>query len=258
MTRPDSTSAGSTKPGSTGQVQTVIVADAAALALRTADEIALEIARKPNLSLLAATGNTPMGTYGELAARRASGTLEVSDLRVAQLDEYLGVSDDDPRSLYRWLERSLTGPLGVTPERLVRFHADARDPSADCRDFETHVTAWGGIDLAVLGLGPNGHLGFNEPPSPADAPTRVVDLTAESLESNAPYWNGLEVPRRAITAGMDLILASKRILLLVSGEHKRDILRRAMLGPITPDLPASLLRQANLTVIADRAAWGKA
>ena len=235
----------------------MIVADAAALALQAADEMALEMARKPSLSLLAATGNTPMATYGELASRRAAGTLDVSGLRVAQLDEYLGVSDEDPRSLYRWLERSLTAPLGVTPDRLVRFHANASDPNADCRDFESHLAGWGGIDLAVLGLGPNGHLGFNEPPSPADAPTRVVELTAESLESNAPYWNGLEVPRRAITAGMDLILASKRVLLLVSGEHKRGILRRALLGPITPDVPASLLRHANLTVIADRAAWGE-
>ena len=146
----------------------------------------------------------------------------------------------------------------MTPDRLVRFHANASDPNADCRDFESHLAGWGGIDLAVLGLGPNGHLGFNEPPSPADAPTRVVELTAESLESNAPYWNGLEVPRRAITAGMDLILASRRVLLLVSGEHKRGILRRTLLGPITPDVPASLLRHANLTVIADRAAWGEA
>jgi glucosamine-6-phosphate deaminase len=258
MTKPDSTGTDSTSSHLTGQLQTVIVTDATTLALRAADEIALEIARKPNLSLLAATGNTPMATYGELASRRAAGTLEVPNLRVAQLDEYLGVSDDDPRSLYRWLERSLTEPLGVTPERLLRFHADASDPNADCRNFETHIAGWGGIDLAVLGLGPNGHLGFNEPPSPTDAPTRVVDLTAESLESNAPYWNGLEVPRRAITAGMDLILASKRILLLVSGEHKRGILHRALLGPITSDVPASLLRGANLTVIADQAAWGEA
>jgi glucosamine-6-phosphate deaminase len=258
MTRPDSTGTNSTSTGLTGQVQTVIVTDAAALALRAANEIALEIARKPKLSLLAATGNTPMATYSELSSRRASGTLDVSGLRVAQLDEYLGVSDDDPRSLYRWLERSLTEPLGVTPDRLVRFHANASDPNADCLDFETHLAGWGGIDLAVLGLGPNGHLGFNEPPSPADAPTRVVDLTPESLESNAPYWNGLEVPRRAITAGMNLILASRRVLLLVSGEHKRGILRRALLEPITPDVPASLLRHANLTVIADQAAWGEA
>ncbi len=238
-------------------VQIIVVKNAAELALRAADEIVLEIAHKPDLCLLAATGNTPMGTYDELATRRAAGKLEVSKLRVAQLDEYLGVSDDDPRSLYRWLENSLTGPLGVTQDRIVRFHGNTTEPDADCRDFEASVARWGGIDLAVLGLGPNGHLGFNEPPSPAHAPTRTVNLTPESLESNAPYWNGLEVPRRAVTAGMKLILATKRVLLLVSGERKRDILRRSLLDPPTPDVPASLLRGAALTVIADRAAWGE-
>ena len=238
-------------------VRVIVVADAAELAQQAADEIALEIAAKPDLSLLAATGNTPMGAYAELAARRGAGTLETGRLRVAQLDEYLGVSDDDPRSLYRWLETSLTGPLGVTADRLIRFRGNAEDPDADCAAFDAAVAAWGGIDLAVLGLGPNGHLGFNEPPSTADAPTRVVTLTPASLESNAGYWGGLPVPHRAVTAGMDVILASKRVLLLVSGAHKREILHQTLEALITPDLPASLLRGAALTVIADAAAWGR-
>jgi glucosamine-6-phosphate deaminase len=238
-------------------VQIIVVENAADLAQRAANEIALEIALKPDICLLAATGNTPMGTYAELAARRAAGKLEVSKLRIAQLDEYLGVGDDDPRSLFGWLESSLSGPLGVTTERLVRFHGNAADADEDCRDFEAGIAAWGGIDLAVLGLGPNGHLGFNEPPSMPDSPTRALDLTPESLESNAPYWNGLAVPRRAVTAGMNLILASGRVLLLVSGTRKRDILRRTLLEPPTADVPASLLRGGNLTVIADRAAWGE-
>ncbi len=242
---------------SSANMRIVIVEDASALALRAADWIALEIARTPNLLLLAATGNTPMGAYAELASRRWAGTLETSRLRVAQLDEYLGLHDDDPRSLYRWLATSLTEPLGVTPDWIVRLHGDAEDSAEDCRAFDSRVADWGGIDLAVLGLGPNGHLGFNEPPSTPDAPTRTVDLTPESLESNAPYWGGLEVPRRALTAGMNLILASRRVLLLVCGERKRAILRRAMLEPPTPDVPASLLRGTNLTVIADRAAWGE-
>ena len=229
-------------------VQVIVVADARELALRAADQIALEIAAKPDLRLLAA--------YAELAARQSSGTLETSGLRVAQLDEYLGVGDDDPRSLYRWLETSLTGPLGVTRERLVRFAGNAADADADCAAFDAAIAAWGGIDLAVLGLGPNGHLGFNEPPSAADAPTRVVTLSPASLESNAGYWGGLDVPNRAVTAGMNLILSSKRVLLLVSGAHKHEILHRALTEPITPDLPASLLRCTTLTVIADEAAWG--
>lgn len=238
-------------------VRVIVVADAGELARKAADEIALEIAAKPDLTLLAATGNTPMGAYAELAKRRSAGTLETQGLRVAQLDEYLGVGDDDPRSLYRWLETSLTGPLGVTAERLIRFDGNAENPDADCRDFDSAVAKWGGIDLAVLGLGPNGHLGFNEPPSSADAPTRVVTLTRASLASNAGYWGGLPVPHRAVTAGMGLILSSRRVLLLVSGAHKREILRRTLTEPITPDLPASLLRRAALTVIADRAAWGE-
>lgn len=237
-------------------VQVIVVADAAELAARAADQIALEIASKPDLSLLAATGNTPMGAYAELAHRQSSGALNTSRLRVAQLDEYIGVGDDDPRSLYRWLETSLTGPLGVTAERLIRFSGNAQDPDADCAAFDAAVAAWGGIDLAVLGLGPNGHLGFNEPPSAADAPTRVLTLTPASLQSNAGYWGGLPVPSRAVTAGMKLILCSKRVLLLVSGAHKREILHRTLNEPVTPDLPASLLRGPALTVIADQAAWG--
>jgi glucosamine-6-phosphate deaminase len=237
--------------------QLIIVEDAAELAARAADEIALEITRKPHLNLLAATGNTPMGCYAELASRKKRGTLDASRLRVVQLDEYLGVADDDPRSLYRWLERSLVTPLEVTPDRLIRFRGDAADADQDCRDFDLRVDAWGGIDLSVLGLGPNGHLGFNEPPSAPDAPTRVVTLTPESLASNAGYWAGLEVPSQAVTAGMNLILNSRRVLLLISGKHKREILRRTLHEASTSDLPASLLQNTNLTVIADRAAAGE-
>jgi glucosamine-6-phosphate deaminase len=243
--------------GDHGNVRVIVVADAAELATRAADEIASQLRAKPDLSLMAATGNTPMGAYAELAKRKSAATLETWGLRVAQLDEYLGVGDDDPRSLHRWLETSLTGPLGVTSDRLIRFDGNAADPHADCAAFDAAVANWGGIDLTVLGLGPNGHLGFNEPPSSADALTRVITLTPASLISNAAYWGGLAVPHRAVTAGMKLILASKRVLLLVSGAHKREILRRTLTEPVTPDLPASLLRFATLTVIADQAAWGE-
>ena len=238
------------------RLRTIVVEDAAELATRAAAEISLEISRKPELSLLAATGNTPMGCYAELAARYTAGTLDTTKLRVVQLDEYLGVSDDDPRSLYRWLETSLTGPLEISQERLIRFSGDAEDAERDCREVATRITAWGGIDLSVLGLGPNGHLGFNEPPSAPDAPTRTVSLTPASLASNAPYWAGLPVPHRAVTVGMDVILNSRRVLLLVSGEHKREILRRTLHETPLPDVPATWLQTANLTVIADRAAWG--
>ncbi len=113
----------------------------------------------------------------------------------------------------------------------------------------------GGLDLAVLGLGPNGHLGFNEPPSLPDAPTRTLALTPASLESNRAYWGELAVPEGAITAGMDVILAARQTLLLVGGTHKRAVLHAALEGPETPEVPASFLRRTALTVIADEAAW---
>ena len=234
----------------------IVVENLAELAARAASEIMLEIERKPDLSLLAATGNTPMGCYAELAARHTAGSLNTTKLRVVQLDEYLGVNDDDPRSLYRWLETSLTAPLEISQDRLVRFSGNAEHAERDCREVATRIAAWGGIDLSVLGLGPNGHLGFNEPPSAPDAPTRALNLTPASLASNAPYWAGLTVPQRAVTVGMSEILKSRRVLLLVSGEHKREILRRTLSEPPTPDVPASWLQYTNLSVIADRAAWG--
>ena len=220
------------------------------VAHRAADLIAQQIRTKPDATLLIATGNTPLPTYAELAAR----DLGTHQVRAVQLDEYLGVSEDDPRSLYAWMRRDFIQPLGI--ERTLRFEPHAPDPRAFCERYAQRIRDLGGIDLAILGLGPNGHLGFNEPPSSADAPTRVVTLSDASVASNAAYWQGLGVPRRALTVGMDLILGAKTCLLLVTGEHKRDILQRTLHGPVTPEVPASFLQNAALTVLADEAAYG--
>jgi glucosamine-6-phosphate deaminase len=125
-----------------------------------------------------------------------------------------------------------------------------------CCAYDEAVAQEGGLDLSVLGLGPNGHLGFNEPPADPDSSTRVVTLSPESVTSNARYWGASDrVPRKAVTAGMRVLLAARHTVLVVSGAHKRDILRRALVGPETPDVPASFLRRAaGVTVVADRAA----
>ncbi|WP_240740869.1 6-phosphogluconolactonase [Deinococcus sp. Arct2-2] len=222
-----------------------IEADAQALAHAAADLICAAVQQKPDLSILVATGNTPMPTYAELARRAAAGQADFSRVTAVQLDEYLGLTDDDPRSLWGWMQRSFVAPLGIT--RTIRLHVP--------EEFDRDVAALGGLDLALLGLGPNGHLGFNEPPSPPESPTRTVTLTPESLESNRVYWNGLAVPTGAMTAGMNLILSARQTVLLVSGAHKRGILRCTLEGDQTPNLPASLLRRTALTVIADEAAW---
>ncbi len=239
-------------------MKVTVVEDHEALSRAGADVIAGLIAAEPTAALIVATGDTPMGAYAELAARRERGALDASRLRVFQLDEYLGLAPDEPRSLFGWMERAFLAPLGVPAANVVRLPGEAADPEAACRRYEAAVRGGGGIDLAILGLGPNGHLGFNEPPSAADAPTRIVDLPPASIESNGRYWGGPEhVPPRALTAGMGVLLAVRRTLLLVSGAHKRDVLRRAIAGEVTPDLPASFLqRAAGVTVLADRGAWG--
>jgi len=238
-------------------VQLTIVDDYDALSRAGAELMADVIRERPNAAIILATGETPMGIYRELAARRQRDGLDTSRLRIFQLDAYVGLGADDHRSLYGWMKRSFLDPLGVPDANVVRLPGNAADPEAACRAYDAAVQTAGGIDLAVLGLGPNGHLGFNEPPVDADAPTRIVTLTPASIESNARYWGGSDqVPQRALTAGMSILLAARQTLLVVSGAHKRAILRRAVEGPITPDVPASYLRHAaNVTVLADKVAW---
>ncbi|MEA2575982.1 MAG: glucosamine-6-phosphate deaminase [Chloroflexia bacterium] len=235
----------------------IVTEDYDSLSRVGANFVAEIIAANPAATVVPAMGDTPMRIYAELAARRQRRELDTLQIRVFQLDEYAGIDTEDPRLLYGWLLRSFVAPLGIPESNVVRLRGDVEDVQAACRDYESAAHEAGGFDLAILGLGPNGHLGFNEPPSEPDAPTRVVELTDESLESNARYWGGKDrVPRTAVTAGMDLLLASKQILLVVSGEHKSEILRRTINGPATPEVPASLLQHAaNVTVIADRASW---
>ena len=219
-----------------------------------ADIVARTLAERPTATLLMATGNTPMGMYQELARRKAAGELDASQARVFQLDEYVGVPEDDVRSLYGWTRRSFVDPLGIPLAQVTRLVADGDDLEASCRAYDEQVAAAGGIDLAVLGLGPNGHLGFNEPPCAEDAPTRLIDLTPESVVSNAVYWGGEDqVPRQALTAGMNVIMQARHIVLVVSGAHKQDILARTMHGPVTPEVPSSFLQlAAHVTIVVDR------
>jgi glucosamine-6-phosphate deaminase len=174
---------------------------------------------------------------------------------VFQLDEYLGIGPDDPRSLLGWTLRSFVGPLGIPLANVVCLPVSGED--ATCAEYDRRVEREGGYDLAVLGIGTNGHIGFNEPPSDGSAPTREVVLSPDSIGSNARYWGGeQQVPRRAITAGMPALLRARTTLLVASGISKRDIVRRAFTGPVTPLVPASYLQGArDVTVLVDRAAW---
>jgi glucosamine-6-phosphate deaminase len=232
--------------------------DHAALSTHAAQHLSRAIAAKPDLNIVVATGSTPMRMYAELADMQRLRQVDCRRLTVFQLDAYLGVPDDDDRSLYGWMKRSFLDPLGIADDRVVRMDQGSSDPEKNCRAYADAVRVRGGCDVAVLGLGPNGHLGFNEPPSARDAPTRVVALSEASMISNARYWGGRErVPPMAVTAGMDVLLGARQLLLLVSGEAKRDILHRALADPVDPMVPASFVQEHPAAMVfADRAAIG--
>jgi glucosamine-6-phosphate deaminase len=155
------------------------------------------------------------------------------------------------------MDRSFLKPLQIPAERVVRLPT-AGDLLEQCRDIDEQIVAAGGLDLAILGLGMNGHLGFNEPPTADTSGTRKVELTTQTIEANAQYWGEVtQVPTQAVTMGLASLLSAKCVVLLVSGTAKRNILHEALEGPISSEVPASYLQTMDsVIVIADRLAWG--
>lgn len=214
------------------------------------------LAEFPTAVLVFPTGNTPLGMYERLVEHYHAGRVDFSRAVLIELDDYFGITANDPRCLYAWLERVFLSRVNFAGERVFRFDTAAPDPQREAQRMADVTVRLGGIGLSVLGLGPNGHIGFNEPGTKPDSPTRVVKLTRASIKSNSEYWGaGTEVPANGITLGMDLLLAAQKTILLVSGKHKAQILKQLLLGEETPELPASfLMRNRALTIIADKAA----
>lgn len=237
----------------------VEAADYADLSLRAADIILAQIKAKPDSLLVLPTGRTPLGTFRALGAAHRRGDADFSLCRLAMLDEYVSIAPDDRRRLYHWIGRELIDPLGLPTTSVVAFDPMA-DPDLESRCVETAIAALGGIDLAVLGLGPNGHLGMNEPGSKFDSRTRLVTLAPESIRSNAAYWGSeADVPRQGMTLGLGTLSAARSILLLVSGAGKAGILETMLTGPISTDVPATTLRRhPACTIVADRPALRRA
>ncbi len=204
-----------------------------------------------------ATGRTPVGMYRALVNKIRGAGLDVSQLTTFNLDEYLGLLPHDPRSYAAYMARHLFGPAGLPPERSHLPPSLPKHPEAAANTYETSIREAGGIDLQLLGIGPNGHIGFNEPGTPFGSRTHVVTLTPTTRQANALFFGGdLEaVPRQAITMGIATILEAHRLILVALGQPKARVLAEALTAPISPTNPASVLqRHANLMVIADRAA----
>jgi glucosamine-6-phosphate deaminase len=233
-----------------------VVPDARAMSEIAADIVADTVAAKPDAVVSFPTGSTPLGMFELLAERAARGDIDLSHIELFCLDEYVAVTVADPNSLTGWLKRALIDRVGVPPAHVHALPATTSDIAAAER-FERELADLGGLDLAVLGLGPNGHIGYNEPGSQADSRTRMVTLTPGSVAQAAAYWQGaVDIPDTAVTIGVGTLLEARQIVLLVTGEAKADMLHRTLEEPMSAEVPASWLRKAGsrLHVVADEAA----
>ncbi|MCL2057429.1 MAG: glucosamine-6-phosphate deaminase [Oscillospiraceae bacterium] len=215
--------------------------------------IAGQILAKPDSILGLATGSTPEGTYKELVSLHRQNVLDFGKVSSFNLDEYYGIKRSDPQSYYAFMYRHLFSHVNIPGENIRLPNGEAQDADAECKAYEKLIAASGGIDLQLLGIGANGHIGFNEPGDVFPAVTHHVSLSESTIIANSRFYSSREeVPRSALTMGIGTIMAAKRILLLVSGAAKKSIMEQALYGPVTPNVPASVLQfHRDVTVVYD-------
>lgn len=223
---------------------------------KAANIISAQIIMKPDCVLGLATGSTPVGTYRQLIEWYEKGDLDFSRVSTVNLDEYRGLTHIDPQSYYYFMQENLFDHVNI--DKTATHVPDGTNPDAAdaCVKHEQIIKSLGGIDLQLLGLGNNGHIGFNEPGAAFEKETHLVDLAESTIRANARFFTSIdEVPKQAYTMGIRTIMQAKKILVVVSGESKADIVSRAFFGPVTPEVPASILQMyPDVTVVCDEAA----
>jgi glucosamine-6-phosphate deaminase len=215
------------------------------------------LSEEPRLVLGLPTGRTPIPMYQELVRLHQRRRVDLSRATTFNLDEFVGVQPDERGSYRQFMTRHLFAHVNLDPTRTHVPRGDARNPSAEAARYEAEIAAEGGLDIAVLGIGANGHIGFNEPAAALPARTSVVTLKASTRRSNAEAFGGraARVPARAISMGMGTILSARHIILLATGTSKAKIVAKALAGPITTRVPASLLQgHPRVVFVLDRAA----
>lgn len=221
------------------------------LSRKAANLIAAQVIMKPNCVLGLATGSSPIGTYNQLVEWYHKGDLDFSDVTTVNLDEYIGLDGTSDQS-YRWfMNHHLFSRVNVDLDKTNVPDGKAVDMDAECQRYDTLIDSLGGVDLQLLGIGHNGHIGFNEPAEVFPKGTHCVDLGESTIQANARFFESInEVPRQAVTMGIGAIMQAKKVLLIASGKEKQEILQKSFYGPITPSVPASVLQlHPDLTVI---------
>jgi len=219
-------------------------------------KIAAEVG--PGVVLGVATGSSPLSTYDGLAKLLAAGKLDLSQASAFALDEYVGLADGHPESYREVIRRTVTEPLGLDPSRVHVPDGSLHGLASAGERYEKAIVAAGGVDVQILGIGTNGHVGFNEPTSSLSSRTRVKMLTQNTRQDNARFFASLDdVPRHCITQGLGTIMAARHVVLVATGEAKADAVGRLVEGPVTAMCPASVLQMHQFaTIVVDEAAAG--
>lgn len=203
-----------------------------------------------------ATGSTPEGFYDRLIEAYKQGNISFENTTTFNLDEYVGLSKDNPQSYYYYMNNRLFSHIDIKEDKAHLPKGDASDLKEECERYEQLIKKSGGVDLQLLGLGTNGHIAFNEPGTSFNSRTQVVDLTESTIKANSRFFDSMdEVPTQAVTMGIGSILESDEIVMLVSGESKAEALAQVINGDVTEDCPATILQKhKNVTIVADEAA----
>ena len=230
-----------------------------ALSRAAAHIIAAQIHLKPDCVLGLATGSSPLGIYRQLILWYEKGDLDFGEATTVNLDEYCGLTPENPQSYHYFMRQNFFNHINMDPSRIHIPDGTAPDPQEECRRYDQLISDLGGIDLQLLGIGRNAHIGFNEPDDHFSKYTHRVALAESTIAANTRFFDREEdVPRHAISMGMQAITQARKILLIASGPDKADALYASRFGPVTPSVPASILQlHQDVTVIADREALSK-
>ncbi len=221
-----------------------------------ANVLSAQVTMKPDCVLGLATGSTPIGTYKVLIERCAAGDLDFSQVKSINLDEYVGLSGEHDQSYRYFMNNNLFNHINIDKANTNVPNGLAEDVDAECERYNNVINTLGPIDIQVLGMGHNGHIGFNEPDDHFPLETHKVDLAQSTIDANARFFASAdEVPRQALTMGIKTIMQAKKVLVVVSGKDKAEIVKKAFTGPVTPEVPASILQMhSDVILVADEAA----
>ena len=234
-------------------------ADYEEMSRKAANILSAQMLMKGNCVLGLATGSTPIGIYQKLVERYQKGDLDFSEVTTVNLDEYRGLERSNDQSYYYFMQQHLFRHVNIPPANTHLPDGTESDSEKECKRYEELIRSLGGVDLQLLGIGHNGHIGFNEPGDVFERETHCVNLEERTIEANKRFFSSSdEVPRQAYTMGIGTIMQARKILLVVNGEDKADIVAKAFFGPVTPSVPASVLQiHIDVTIVGDKKALSR-